>query len=171
MTEVVCHFYSLWITFAICTQVRHFLWMYITSTATALLQEWKFCLSISIQLKLRNCLLILYSNKKKFNQGFFFIHLDFCLYTISLTSTLYSQDFQPKTRTSLQVFYQAVSWSNNMVSEKKPKSILMPPQGKTLLLYTVIRSRRDLVSASSKHVYNIFNKRWWRTINNLGSRI
>ena len=39
----------------------------------------------------------------------------------------------------------------------------MPSQGKMLLLYPMISSRRDLASVSLKHVYDFFfNKSQWR---------
>ena len=45
-----------------------------------------------------------------------------------------------------------------MLSEEKTKSISVPTKGITLLLYPVISSRRDLVSASFKCVYSFLNK-------------
>ena len=45
-----------------------------------------------------------------------------------------------------------------MLIREKPKSILMTSHDIMLLLYPVISSHRDLVSASLKHVYNHLTK-------------
>ena len=46
--------------------------------------------------------------------------------------------------------------SNYMLSDEKAKSILMPSQDIMLLLYSVFRTHRDLVSASFKCVHIFF---------------
>ena len=43
-----------------------------------------------------------------------------------------------------------------MLSEEMTKSLLMPSQDTTLLLYPVMSSHKDLVSESFRHVHNIF---------------